>query len=251
MICVFVSSFMIWGCAAPRIIDVIDLSRDRYTCKMDPTQFSQYQGKRVLLAPIRNRSKNTTDLFYYNSERTVGYRSYSSASADPQPVGVYFWYGLQKAFGCAGIRIEGNSTDSDAELALTLYSLTDEEVIFTADLIKEGKYTHSREYTVKMPKMGRFELREQRAFGMLDAMVTAMLHDQKFEQVMLKFNVPNIRGNQNYENLKGIVLKNGTVIKGEILNKEEIKNMQGNTVQIRTEQGRVVSYSFNAVLFFY
>jgi hypothetical protein len=45
-------------------------------------------------------------------------------------------------------------------------------------------------------------------------------------------------GDQKYEKIRGIMLKNGDIIRGEIL------NINVNTVQIRTKDGRVLSYSF-------
>ncbi len=253
IVCLGIIFALSWGCAAPRIVKTVELSTDVYACKLDPASFSPYQGKHVLMSSIRNKSRNTTALFYFDSERTVGYRSYFPASTEPQPVEVYFWYGLQKAFGCAGIRIEGQGTGHDAELSLTFHSLTDVEIIFTADLTKADKYTYSREYTVRMPPAdeGRHGTPEQRAYGMLDAIVSTMLKDPEFGKTMLKPKAPAVHKDLKYEHLRGLVLKNGAVVEGEILNREDIRNSNAEGVQIRTAAGRILSYPFESILFFY
>jgi hypothetical protein len=216
ILCLLVIIFTIMGCVTP------------------------LQGKRILLSTIIDNSKNTTNLFYYNPKQTVGYELYYSSSSAMQPVVSYFWYSLKKAFECVGIRIEEYGLAYDAELSLTFTSLTDEEIKFTAVLIKMGKWLYTRDYVVSMPKVQTDEnsILEQRAYGMLDSIATTILNDQNFQKALLDNAVPSAAGNQKYERIRGIILKNGDVIRGEVL------NMNVNTVQIRTIDGKVLSYSF-------
>jgi hypothetical protein len=51
--------------------------------------------------------------------------------------------------------------------------------------------------------------------------------------------------------MRGIVLKNGDRINGEILNKGDLLEADVNTVQMRNERGEVFSYSFDEVMFFF
>jgi|LSQX01.1.fsa_nt_gb hypothetical protein len=244
---------LLWGCSMPHAVRMVELDLDRLACNIDPSPYARYHNKKVLLLPVSDRSGDTTDLFYYSEDKTVGYRFHHHASPDPQPLASYLWCGLQKVFACAGIEVVGTGTNHDADLALVLHSLTDGEVRFAVDLTRENKYTYSREYMVKMmdAQDGRPDLLEQRAYKMLELMVTAMLQDPEFEQAMLKVALPGVYGGQGFDNLKGMVMKNGKTINGDILNREEISERTARTVQIRTADDNVSSYPIEAVLFFF
>lgn len=154
IICLFVISSTFLGCApASSVVKVIELNRERYTCKIDLAQFSDYKGKRILLSSIEDKSKNTTNLYYYNPQQTIGYSLYYSSSSMQQPVVSHYWYALQKAFECAGLKIEEYGPAYDAELSLTFDSLTDEEIMFGANLIKSHKMPYSKNYAVRTPKV--------------------------------------------------------------------------------------------------
>ena len=119
-ICVLVSALIICGCG-PYATNIVDLNRDKYVCKINPAQFNNFQGKRILLSTIIDESKNTTNLGYYNPDKTIGYRLSYSESSVQQPVVSYFWYALKKGFECAGIRIFSYGL-YDAELSLIFKS---------------------------------------------------------------------------------------------------------------------------------
>jgi hypothetical protein len=179
---------MMTACA-PYARTVVPLNRDNYICRNDPGQFSRYQGKSILLTTIRDESKNTSNLAYYNPEGTVGYQLfYSSDHSIQQPVPSYFWYALKKGFECAGIRIEEYGPIYDAELSLTLLSLTDEEIQFRALLTRNGVLTLQKEYAVAMPKLPVIDkgLLEDRAYRMLDAIVATILTDPGFHKAFFE-----------------------------------------------------------------
>lgn len=189
----------------------IELNREKYACKIDTAQFVDFKGKRILLSTIEDRSKNTSNLSYYNPEGTIGYALYYSSHSMRQPVVSYYWYALKKAFECTGIIIEEYGPAYDAELSLKFDSLTDEEITFWADLIRNNKNTYAKSRTVKMPKietakidpfnnpvmkaLGRDETNplnpdainalEQRGYDMLDAIVTSILGDPDFKNALL------------------------------------------------------------------
>jgi len=185
-ICVFVCALIICGCG-PYTNNIVDLNRDRYVCKIDPAQFNNFQGKRILLSTIIDESKNTSNMGYYNPEKMIGYRLYSGENTLQQPVVTYFWYSLKKGFECAGIRIEEHGLVYDAELSLIFKSLTDEEIKFTMLLTKAGKIMYQQDYVVKMPEAQSKDhaVLEQRAYGMLDSIVKTILNDPDFQKAFL------------------------------------------------------------------
>ena len=183
-ICMLLIIVIICGCG-PGTSNVVMLNREKYDCKINSDQFMKFQGKRILLSSIEDKSTNTTNLAYYNPERTVGYQLfYSSANSWSQPVVSYFWYSLKKGFECAGIKIEESGPIYDAELSLTFTSLTDEEIQFRLLLTKLGKLAYQRDYVVSMPKVETNEhaVLEQRAYRMLDSIVSTILTDPGFQQ---------------------------------------------------------------------
>ena len=246
-------SSVLMGCGpASSVVKVVELNRDRYECKIDPSQFKQYHGKNFLLASIEDESDNTENLYYYNPQKTIGYRLYYSSSSVRQPVVSYYWYALQKGFECAGLKVEEYIHD-DQEVALTFNSLTDEEILFDLALMKNGRQSYATSYTIKMPAVdaNNADVLEQRAYGMLDMIVTTILKDPHFETAFLKRYIPPVHGNQSYESISGFVLKNGYRVNGEILNKKDIREANADAVQIRNEQGQFLSYSLDEVIFFY
>jgi hypothetical protein len=167
----------------------VELDPKRYVCKIDPVQFSKFHGKRILLSSIIDESRNASAFNYYNPDGTITYKLYNSSSSPIlQLVIQYFWYGLQKGFDCAGVKIEApESTAYDAELSLTFNSLTDEEIRFKAILTKAGKLTYRKDYVINIPEVNTTEkaIFEQRAYGMLDSIVTTILNDPDFQKAFL------------------------------------------------------------------
>jgi len=185
-ICVLVSALIIYGCG-PYTNNIVDLNRDNYICKINTTQFNNFQGKRILLSTIIDESKNTSNMGYYNPDKTIGYRLYSAENTLQQPLVTYFWYSLKKSFECAGVRIEEYGPIYDAELSLIFKSLTDEEIKFTMLVTKIGKLIYKQDYVVKMPEAQSKDhaVLEQRAYGMLDSIVRTILNDPDFQKVFL------------------------------------------------------------------
>jgi hypothetical protein len=212
IISLYVISCILWGCApATSVVKVIDLNRERYVCKIDPAQFSDYKGKQFLLSSIEDMSKNTDNLYYYNPQRTIGYKLNYDYHSMQQPVVSFFWYALKKGFECTGLKIEESGPGFDGELYLTFNSLTDEEIQFHADFRKGLEGSMSKNYVVTTPKVDIGEIRAQkqfvlnpdpekpapspisedtakrlelRAYGMLDSIVTTILNDPDFKKAI-------------------------------------------------------------------
>ena len=193
VICLPVIIFVLIGCV-PFPNKMIQLNRERYVCKIDPAPYGQLQGKRILLSTIIDKSKNTTNFNYYNPKQTIGYEIYYSSYSQMQPVVSYFWYSLKKGFECAGVGIDEHGLNYDAELALTINSLNDEEIQFTATLSRKQNWLYKRDYVVRIPAVHADESStlEQRAYGMLDSIVIAILNDEYFQRA-LQEDAQNVR----------------------------------------------------------
>ena len=236
IIYLFVISAFLCGCTPVTVDNVIDLNRERYVSKIDPLKFEQYHGKRILLSSIQDQSDNN-NFYYYNPQRTIGYKLNYSDSSMQQPIASYYWYALKKAFQSAGIKVVEHSPYYDAELTLILHSLTDEEIQFEIDLIKSDKLTYNKYYVVRLPTVesSNAEMLEKRAYAMLDSIVTTILNDPDFQKALL---TPFVDVEQKYKNIEGVVLYNGEVIRGEII------EMNTDIIKIRAKNGSVMSYSF-------
>ena len=186
--CMLFTIVIVCSCG-PTTSTVVKLNREKYDCKINADQFIKFKGKQILLASIEDKSTNTSNLAYYNPERTVGYQLfYSSANSWSQPVVSYFWYALQKGFECAGVKIEESGPIYNAELNITLNSLTDEEIKFRLLLTSTGRLVYQKDYVVSMPKVETNEqaVLEQRAYRMLDSIVITILSDPDFQKAFFQ-----------------------------------------------------------------
>lgn len=175
---------IIIGCG-PIVSNTVILNRDRYVSQINPLTYDQFKGKTILLNSIADNSKNTTNLTYFNPERTFSHEMfYSKDSSWPQPLVSYLWYALQKGFESVGIRVLAEGSIYDAALSMTINSMTDEEVKFDVLMIRTKMIQFQKSYVVTMPKApsGESEILEQRSYRMLDKMIEAMLGDPGFQE---------------------------------------------------------------------
>lgn len=178
---------MFCGCG-PLTSTVVQLNRERYTPQINPANYSSLQGKVILFDSIEDKSTNTVNLAYFNPEKTVGYQLfYSSQHTLSQPVVSFFWYSLKKGFEHAGIKIIEGGPIYDAELLMTINSLTDEEIRFNILLTQKGKAFCRKDYVVTVQKatIKDQEFLERRAYSMLDSIIHAMLTDKNFQEAFL------------------------------------------------------------------
>jgi hypothetical protein len=181
--CVLIVFFMA-GCA-PTANTVVKLSRDRYNPNINFEEYKTYSGKTILFSSIIDKS-GTSNLAYYNPEKTVGYQLYYTSSAFVnQPVISFFWYALQKGFESAGIDIETSGPVYDAELTIIFKSLTDKEIQFDALGTKMGRLLYKKHCVVRTPDVTTTDttVLEKRAYGMIDSMVKAILDDPDFKKI--------------------------------------------------------------------
>lgn len=175
------------GCSPSVVKTVVPLSRENYVSQINPDDYKEIRGKRILFHGITDESTNTSNFFYYDPARTVGYQLYFSIPEKgmPQPLISFFWYALQKGFERAGLIIEDTSPTFDAELLMTIRSLTDREINFDVQLKGKTELIYEKKYVVTTPDLettDKFFL-EKRAYGMLDSIVKTVLDDPDFKKI--------------------------------------------------------------------
>jgi len=187
LIASFLIALFLVGCG-PMVNTTVILNRDKYTPKLNPNDYKALSGKRILFHSIVDKSTNTTNLSYYNPEKTLGYSLYykNPGNSMAQPVVSFFWYALQKGFERAGIVITPGDPIYDAEMTMTFRSVTDREVVYDVVFTKMGKLLYEKTYTVKTPSISTDDVTalENRAYDMIDAMVKTILDDPDFKKVV-------------------------------------------------------------------
>lgn len=181
--CVLIVLFMA-GCA-PTANTVVTLSRDRYSPNINVEEYKTYIGKTILFSSIIDKS-GTSNLAYYNPDKTVGYQLYYTSSAFVnQPVISFFWYALQKGFEHAGLKVETSGPVYDAELTIIFTSLTDKEIQFDVIGTKMGALLYKKHCVVRTPDVKTTDttILEKRAYGMIDSMIKTILDDSDFKKI--------------------------------------------------------------------
>jgi len=178
---------VLFGCG-PTTSTVVTLGRDNYVPQLNPDDYKMLQGKQILFHTIKDQSTNTSNLAYYNPERTIGYSLYYKRPNEgmAQPVVSFFWYALKKGFDHIGIIIEESSPLYDAETIMTFRSVTDREIKFHVLFTKLGRKFYEKTYTVKAPDAPTDDAAalEKRAYGMIDAMVKTIVDDPDFKRML-------------------------------------------------------------------
>lgn len=186
-IALVVIAFFVIGCG-PVVNTTVKLGRDNYVSKIKAEDYKDFQGKNILFHSIIDKSTNTSNLSYYNPEKTIGYDLFykSPGVGMAQPVVSFFWYALKKGFDHAGIIIEESAAIYDAELTIVFQSVTDRKIIFDVLFTRMGKLIYKKTYSVKDPDapIEDISILEQRQYGMIDAMVKTILDDPDFKKML-------------------------------------------------------------------
>lgn len=186
IVCALLVIFIV-GCA-PMTNTIVTLGRDNYVPQLNPNDYKQFHDKQILFHSIKDQSANTSNLAFYNPERTVGYSLYYKRPNEgmAQPVVSFFWYALKKGFDHIGIIIEESSPIYDAEMNMTFRSVTDREIKFHVLFTKLGKKFYEKTYSVKTPDVRTDDaaVLEKQAYGMIDAMVKAIVDDPDFKRML-------------------------------------------------------------------
>jgi hypothetical protein len=67
--------FMV-GCSPSAVKTVVHLSRENYVSQINPDDYKEVRGKRILFHGVIDQSTNTSNFFYYDPAKTVGYQLY-------------------------------------------------------------------------------------------------------------------------------------------------------------------------------
>jgi hypothetical protein len=179
--------FFVVGCG-PVVNTTVKLGRDNYVSKINSEDYKAFQGKKILFHSIIDKSTNTSNLSYYNPEKTLGYDLYYKSPGEgmAQPVVSFFWYAIKKGFDHAGIIIDESSPIYDAELTMAFQSVTDREIIFDVYFTRMGKLIYKKTYSVKNLDVPTedFSILEQRQYGMIDSIVKTLLDDPDFKKML-------------------------------------------------------------------
>ena len=172
----------------PVVSQTVELNRERYVCKIDPTKYQTIKQKTILLSSIADESKNTTNFTYYNPGKTINYDLNYSSTSMSQPLASYFWYALQKGFECAGIKIEEGGPVYDGALTITIMSLTDQEIKFRIIMSAKGNALYGNDYTIVTATTASTDpkILEDRAYRMLDSMVDKILGDSGIQKLLVE-----------------------------------------------------------------
>ncbi len=185
--CVLIAIFVL-GCG-PVVSTTVKIGRDNYMPKVKADDYKALHGKKILFHSILDKSANTSNLSYYNSEKTIGYDLYyrSPGEGMAQPVVSFFWYALKKGFDHAGIIILESSPVYDAELTMSFQSVTDREIMFDVLFTRGGKLIYTKTYSVNSSGVQTEDVSvlEQRQYDMLDAIVKTVLDDPDFSKMLL------------------------------------------------------------------
>lgn len=174
LLCLFFQA----GCAGTGL--KIWVRQEVYTPQLDK-QLQIYKGTAVYLNSFTNRAENTSIFYYYSPDGKMKYEGAPTIAS-------YLWYSFRKAFLSVGMRVYEDAAPPDIpEVLLTFTSLTDQQFVFTSEVLKEKQLACSRQFTITEPPPTSMEpsALEQRAYKMIDSAVSTLLLDKEFQKAVL------------------------------------------------------------------
>lgn len=153
--------------------------QDKYTPQLHEN-LNVYKGTTVFLSDFTNRADNTSMFYYYSPDNGVTYEGAPSLQS-------YLWYCFQKAMTNLGMTVQSVDENPPAEVPevqMTFTSLTDQEFKFEVTVLKGKQEVYKNSYAIAAPpsKDKRPVALEERAYRMVDAAISTVLFDQKFQQ---------------------------------------------------------------------
>ena len=155
------------------------VQQDKYAPQLH-ANLNVYKGTTVFLNNFSNQASNTSSFYYYSPDYGVTYESSPSLQS-------YLWGCFQKALVGLGMTVH-SVDDSPApgvpEIQMTFNSLTDQEFKFQVTVLKNKQEVYKNSYAIAAPPSNdtRAIALEERAYRMVDAAISSMLFDQKFQQ---------------------------------------------------------------------
>ncbi|MBN2402923.1 MAG: hypothetical protein JXN64_11045 [Spirochaetes bacterium] len=165
------------GCASSSVY--VDISHSRYTPRFQSDQYSAYKDKSLFLSSFGNNANNTSVFYYYSPDSKIKYGEYAIVS--------YYWYCFYKAFNSIGMTVYKDSAPSDIpEFYFEFDHLSDQKINFQATVTKRMRIVYQKTFEITMPAPESVDrpYLEQRAYQMVDNIITAILNDQNFKAAL-------------------------------------------------------------------
>jgi hypothetical protein len=161
------------GCATSSVY--VDISYDRYSPQFQAEKYSAYKGKYLFLSTFDNNAKNTSVFYYFSPDSKRKYGEYAIAS--------YYWYCFEKAFNKIGMTVYKETAPSDIpEFIFKFDHLTDQKISYSITVKKRMNVVFQKKYEVTMPapESEDKQFLENRAYEMVDSIITNILNDPGF-----------------------------------------------------------------------
>jgi hypothetical protein len=153
----------------------VDLSYERYSPQFQIDKYSALKNKKLFLSSFTNNANNTTVFYYFSPDFKIKYGQYAIAS--------YYWYCFAKAFNRIGMTTYQDNAPSDIpEFTFKFDYLTDQKIIYQVIVNKRYNVVYQRNFEVTMPASGSEDKNflENRAYQMMDSIITNILDDPNF-----------------------------------------------------------------------
>jgi hypothetical protein len=172
-LCLTLFVILFAGCSTSSVY--VDISYDRYAPRFQADSFQAYKGKNLFLSNFDNNAKNTSVFYYFSPDNKIKYGEYAIAS--------YYWYCFEKAFNKIGMNTYKENAPSDIpEFIFKFYFLTDQKISFEVIVKKRLNAVYQKKFELAMPAPESQDKQylENRAYDMVDSIITNILNDQNF-----------------------------------------------------------------------
>lgn len=181
------SSLILFGCSmAPNNALVVEISRKRYSPRIDQSKHSEYAGQTMIFDSVEvSEDPNITNFYYLSPDKTIGYTLFYSERSMQQPVASFFWYTMEKTFQSLGMTITAETILKNVpQLHLKILTLTDQDAKFHVSLSRNGLLLMQKEISVsqELPPTKDSQELERRQYTYLDLMVDTILSDPDFKR---------------------------------------------------------------------
>ncbi|MGV8078608.1 MAG: hypothetical protein AB2L22_00915 [Syntrophales bacterium] len=186
MICWLLGVIILIGCS-PGASTVVNIRRDHYKPDMGQVLHELYKERKIFLHSVIDESKDTTNFYSYNPDRSVAFCYFYEGNSWNQPLASFYWYAYQKALESMDMIVEERKPSKDSpELTITFKSINSQQLHFHVLLISKTtpQKTLSKDYTISMPLQNTInpESMEKSAYAMIDKTVIMILGDPEFQK---------------------------------------------------------------------
>ena len=167
---------------------VINLYLKDYSPGINPGRYEYYRDKKICLSNITNAAADTTTFFYFSKDRQVRYTLAPKANSPIQPIPSFLWYAYQKALNWVGLEAVFGCASDMTELWITLLALAENNIQIRAVVLKNARTLYEKELAIALDPTDSRHAAElsDRAFGMIDQTVIALLDDPGVKEILLR-----------------------------------------------------------------